>query len=175
VVSVGLNCIKRARKQLFDFGANGLYSVRIVRLESRKLFPEARFRLARPLLRQIEQAQGCVGQPVFQIPEGFLGSTRGAQIIDVAGLGEQRVGTELQLSVHEDVGADEDREQCAGQNDEAQWDRKARQPQRLEALQARRCHFSGRKRVMLMTPPRSPSLAPSFGYPVMSISPLVPP
>src|SRR5215475_8277124 len=121
-------------------------------------------RLVRPLLRQVEQADGEIGQPVLQVAEGLFSSAGGAQDLDIVSFGAQRLGVLLEFAAKVEAGArqnqQEDRRQQhqPGGDREAGYSRSQRKPGRLGGH-----HPLVRNKVMLMTPPRSPSLAPSFG------------
>ena len=69
---------------------------RIIRLQSGELLIQRPLRLVRPRLRKIEQADGQVGEPVFQVAESLLGGACGTQDLDIVGFGRQRLGIPIE-------------------------------------------------------------------------------
>ena len=164
IVRVGIDRLEGARHQRVHLGTNGGDGGRVVRLQRRELAVEPTLGIPRLLLGEVEQADRQVREPVFQVAERLLGVARAPQGLDIAGLGDKRVGAILEFPVHIEVGGNEDDQKRCREQHQAGGDGEPGHAEiRVASYSGRRRHCGGLNSVMLMMPPRSPSLAPSFG------------
>ena len=170
-VRVGLDRLQRLRHQGIDLGSDLAHRARIVRFEQVELPLERRPRLRRLLLRPDQQAHGQIREPVLQIPERLVGAIRGFHQRQRFALLHERGGVLVQLAREIEARAHQHAQQHHREQHKTREDRQPAHPA-CTSIVADDGGAAQRNRVMLITPPRSPSLPPSLGYPVMSISPL---
>ena len=87
IIGIGIDRFQRASHQLAEVVPNGADRRRIIRLQRRELLIQRTFGFVGAFFGKVEQADGEVGQPVFQVTEGLLRGAGGAKYLDIVGFG----------------------------------------------------------------------------------------
>ena len=110
VVGIGIHRLHRPGHEFAEVFF-GWRRTGIVVLQGGQLPIQLILRLVRPLLRQVEQADGEVDDPVLQVAEGLFSGAGGLQDLDIVGFGAQRLRILLEFAAKVEAGARQDQQE----------------------------------------------------------------